>query len=323
METKKPVVDLAWNNDGNAFVTIDKDNVARSFVGDGELQGTAYRHEREITCLAWNPTGNYFATTNIDGQTCVWDISVVPIRLKNSWHHHAPNKAYHVDWLTDQVFATCSEDYTIAICSVSSGGDPLMTLTNHEDRVLVCKFSPKPRPGDGTPADTRRLLASGSDDHTVRIWDFSAVETHGPSVLLASDTSKHPLEILKLQGHVDDIQSVQWCPRFIHGKRLLATMSMADPQSDSADRHVIKMYDVNAQDQHHCLYTITEHQEEIRSLEFSPTGEFFLSCSEDGVLVVWESETGRARKRWKAGSMICDAQWRPDGMQVALAMADA
>jgi len=69
-------------------------------------------------------------------------------------------------------------------------------------------------------------------------------------------------------------------------------MSMADPQSDSADRHVIKMYDVNAKDGEYCLYTITEHQEEIRSLEFSPAGDMFLSCSEDGFLYIWDSEVG-------------------------------
>lgn len=67
-------------------------------------------------------------------------------------------------------------------------------------------------------------------------------------------------------------------------------MSMADPQSASADRHVIKMYDVNATDGKTCLYTITEHQEEIRALEFSPEGDMFMSCSEDGVLNVWHTE---------------------------------
>jgi transducin (beta)-like 1 len=160
---------------------VDKDNVARSFVGDGELQGTGYRHEREITCLAWNPNGNYFATTNIDGQTCVWDISVVPIKLKNSWDHHAPHKAYHVDWLTNEIFATCSEDNTIALCSVNSV-DRLTVLSKHRDRVLVCKFSPKLQAADKLSPTTKRLLASGSDDHTVRIWDMQGVEDEGAKV---------------------------------------------------------------------------------------------------------------------------------------------
>jgi hypothetical protein len=35
---------------------------------------------------------------------------------------------------------------------------------------------------------------------------------------------KQPKELLKLEGHVDDIQLVQWCPRLrADGKRLLAT----------------------------------------------------------------------------------------------------
>lgn len=233
-------------------LAVDKENVARSFVGDGELQGTGYRHGREITCVAWNPNGNYFATTNIDGQTCVWDISVVPIKLKNSWEHHAPHKAYHVDWLTNEILATCSEDCTIAICSVNAV-DRLATLSKHQDRVLVCKFSPKHRPEDKLPAGvnfstgTRRLLASGSDDHTVRIWDMQALEDEGASIfseprdpavspivgraigspimLMAHVRSqKQPKELLTLEGHVDDIQLIQWCPRLQKdGKRLLVT----------------------------------------------------------------------------------------------------
>lgn len=74
------------------------------------------------------------------------------------------------------------------------------------------------------------------------------------------------------------------------------SMSMADPQSDSNDRHVIKMYDVNARDGKHCLYTITEHREEIRALEFSPEGDLFLSCAEDGMLNIWHTEVCRLSK---------------------------
>ncbi len=39
-----------------------------------------------------------------------------------------------------------------------------------------------------------------------------------------------------------------------------------------------------------CLYTITVHQDMINALEFSPKGELFASCSDDGLLVIWDSE---------------------------------
>lgn len=74
-------------------------------------------------------------------------------------------------------------------------------------------------------------------------------------------------------------------------------MAMADPQSSPEHRHVIKMYDVNAQDGKHCLYTITEHQDEIRALDFSPDGDFFMSCSDDGDLNIWHTEARRASSK--------------------------
>jgi WD40 repeat protein len=61
----------------------------------------------------------------------------------------------------------------------------------------------------------------------------------------------------------------------------------ADSNSRSTHREVIKMWDVEAGK---CLYTINSHTDLINAVEFSPKGELFVSCSDDGLLIVWDVE---------------------------------
>jgi WD40 repeat protein len=61
----------------------------------------------------------------------------------------------------------------------------------------------------------------------------------------------------------------------------------ADSNSRSAHGEVIKMWDVEAGK---CLYSRTDHGDLINAVEFSPNGELFVSCSDEGLLIVWDAE---------------------------------
>lgn len=71
-----------------------------------------------------------------------------------------------------------------------------------------------------------------------------------------------------------------------------------------------------------CLFTLKEHTDTINSIEFSPKGSIFASCSDDHLVLICESETGKIIKRFELDSGVNDLRFRKDGKQLALAMQD-
>ena len=75
--------------------------------------------------------------------------------------------------------ASASGDRTLKLWNVHTG-ECFQTLTGHTHRVRSVVFSP-----DGTQ------LASGSDDHTVRLWDVTNIRGGSLRVGKRSGTPKH------------------------------------------------------------------------------------------------------------------------------------
>lgn len=147
-------------------------------------------------------------------------------------------------------------------------------------------------------------LASGSDDATIKIWDWetgnleTTIPAHkegvrdldfgGPkgSVWLASSSSDMTIKIWDqaegyknihtLSGHDHAVLSVRFLPLGDSSKVLLA--------SGSADK-TIKIWDATTG---HCIKALRGHDDWVRTVRPSADGQFLLSCSSDNTARVWD-----------------------------------
>ncbi|KAI7971161.1 hypothetical protein EIK77_004676 [Talaromyces pinophilus] len=150
----------------------------------------------------------------------------------------------------------------------------LQTLEGHSQQVQSVVFSP-----DG------RLLASGSSDKTIKLWD--------PATGSLQQT---------LEGHSEWVQSVAFSP----DGRLLA--------SGSWDK-TIKLWDpaTGAPQQ-----TLEGHSQRVQSVVFSPDGRLLASGAWDNTIKLWDPATGALQQTLEGHSQpFWSVAFSPDGRLLA------
>ncbi|KAI7970505.1 hypothetical protein EIK77_005223 [Talaromyces pinophilus] len=125
----------------------------------------------------------------------------------------------------------------------------LQTLEDHELSVNSVSFS-----------HDSKLLASASDDWTVKVWDASTGQC-----------------LQTLKDHEDSVNSVS----FSYDSKLLASAS---------DDWTIKVWDASTSQ---CLQTLEGHEDSVNSVTFSYDSKLLASASDDWTVKVWDASTGQ------------------------------
>ncbi|MDE0017142.1 MAG: T9SS type A sorting domain-containing protein [Candidatus Poribacteria bacterium] len=150
------------------------------------------------------------------------------------------------------------------------------TLTGHTDEVTSVAFS-----------YDSRTLASGSVDHTVRLWDV--------------DTDVHKATFA---GHTDIVVSVAFSP---DGSRL----------ASGSDDNTIILWDVDTGEPR---TTIVAHTNGINDVVFSPDGKTLASGGyrDDTTVKLWDVDTGALKTTFFGHTYgITEIAFSPDGQTLA------
>jgi hypothetical protein len=153
------------------------------------------------------------------------------------------------------------------------------TLGGHANSVNAVSFSPN-----------GKLLATGSFDNTVKLWDTS--------------TGK---EIKTLTGHTNSVYAVSFSP---NGK-LLATGS-----ADST----VKLWDTTTGKE---IKTLTGHPNSVNAVSFSPNGKLLATGSADNTVKLWDTTTDKEIKTLTGHTKsVLAVSFSPNGKLLATGSAD-
>lgn len=166
---------VVYSPDGQRIITTADDGKVKVWdTESGFCIVTFSEHSSGVTACEFAKRGNVLFTASLDGSIRAWDL----IRYRNFRTFTAPTRlsfsSVAVDPSGEVVCAGSLDSFDIHIWSVQTG-QLLDQLSGHDGPVSSVAFAPS--------AD---IIASGSWDHTVRIWSvFGRTQTSEPIQLQA------------------------------------------------------------------------------------------------------------------------------------------
>ncbi|MFN8443801.1 MAG: BTAD domain-containing putative transcriptional regulator [Caldilineaceae bacterium] len=274
---------LAISSDGSLVATGDEGGYIRIWrTQSGDLVAGFKGHTEGIWSLAFHPFEPWLASGSRDHTACIWRLD--DLLGVATWQNTQLEDRNRIPLLP-----------------------AWRTLTGHTHFVAAVAFSP-----DGT------LLASGSVDYSVRVWDVAEGITrytlvgHSDDVncvafspdgaILASGSNDRTVRLWDaqrgyalrtFQGHLQGIMAV--------------TLSPTRPQLAAAcTDHTVQLWSMgepslsqqtgdSSEPKWNTPLILAGHHKEVHSVAFSPDGMLVASGGIDPVIHLWESQSGKLR----------------------------
>jgi WD40 repeat protein len=301
-ETLGNILAATFSPDGKILATCDTDCQIRLWeVATGKLLVICKGHTNWVRSIAFSPDGTTLASGGADRTVKFWQVNDGTC-IKTCRGHE--NEIFSVTFSPDnQTLVSASGDNVLRLWDVLTGKCIKISI-GHESCVRSVAFSPIPpssplsRGGSALDesSDLKRLqgvgriLASGSDDRTVRLWDVATGEC-----------------IQTLKGHEDCVRSVAFSPDGV-------TLA-----SGSSDR-TVRLWDVATGE---CFDTYKQHTAGVSAVAFSSDGVTLASGSGDCTVRLWNYHTGTCiRTIYGHANQIFSLAFSPEGRKIVCVSLD-
>ncbi|WZZ13822.1 hypothetical protein YC2023_106911 [Brassica napus] len=331
------VVDLAVTPDGESMITVFSDKEIR-ILNLESLVERVVTEEQAITSLSVSGDGKFFIVNLSSQEIHLWDLAGEWKQpLKFTGHRQSKYVIRSCFGGLDSSFiASGSEDSQVYIWNVKNK-KPLEVLSGHSMTVNCVSWNPR----------NPRMLASASDDQTIRIWG-PGKPNRGRSVLSMllqreispkarfvprkhwsknrSYTMKQTGQSLLSWAEAESLQhlSAKYCSFGVSPKSTIAAAFSSDGKtlasthyfSCSGD-HTVKIIDFRTGN---CLRVLTGHYRTPWVVRFHPRdSEIVASGSLDQNVRVWNVTTSECIKSHDFGKPIASIAFHAEGELLAVA----
>lgn len=188
---------LCWSPNGEYLASGSKDGTTKVFSKNGELcsqfQHASLDTGNPVFGLMFSPQSSLLASGDSTGSIIVWDLDVNMAKHKFSLHSNA---ILALDWLNEVCFASASADSCLVFTNLLNLEH--LNWNEHMDSINEIKWDP-----------SKHLLASCSDDSSIRIWDPEKQDS-----------------IAILQAHDKGVFAIDWNPKPPNKTYQLASASL-------------------------------------------------------------------------------------------------